>query len=64
MKKFLVKLRVEVDGNVEHDVLIEKMVHAQDKNAAVDTAIELVRTENAEINHLKIYSWQTEQRYD
>lgn len=24
MKKFLVKLRVEVDGSVEHDVLIEK----------------------------------------
>lgn len=64
MKKFLVKMRVKVDGNIEHDILIEKTVHAQDKNAAVDNARELVRTENTEINHLNIYSWQTERRYD
>jgi hypothetical protein len=64
MKKFLVKMRVEVDENVEHDILIEKLVHAPDKSDAVNSARELVRTENTEINHLKIYSWQTEQRYN
>ena len=64
MKKFLVRMRAEVDETEAHDILVEKIVHAPDKRAAVDAAIKLVRIENPEINHSKIYFWATERRYD
>lgn len=56
-KKYEVTMWIESDGEPEDDPCISKVVVAPNKHAALDWARLLVRDENPEVNHLKIWAW-------
>jgi hypothetical protein len=64
LKKFLVIMKIEVNGTAEDDPEIKKTVMALTPNDALDKARELVLTENPELNYMKIWFWSIERRYD
>lgn len=57
-------MTIEADGPTEDDPEITKVVMASTPEGALSNARDLVRTENPELNHMKIYFWAIEQRYD
>jgi hypothetical protein len=64
LKKFRVMMKIEVNGPAEDDPEVEKDVMALTPNDALDKARELVKTENPELNYMKIWFWSIERRYD
>ena len=58
-KKYKVTMSVEGEGESENDETIDKNVFADDKFSSIIAAMKLVRTENPEINHIKIWAWST-----
>jgi hypothetical protein len=58
-KKYKVTMSIEGEGKFENDETIDKKVFADDKFSSITEAMKLVRTENPEINHMKIWAWST-----
>ena len=61
--KFHVMMKIESNGTTEDDPQIEKDVIASTPNQALEKAVELVKTENPELNYMKIWFWCIERRY-
>ena len=57
LKKYRIMMKIEIDGPAENDPEIEKDVMALTPNEALDLARDLVRRENPEVNHSKIWFW-------
>ena len=55
--KYRVVMKVEESGKTEDDPEVEKIVEALNKDEALEKAKALVREQNPELNHLKIYFW-------
>jgi hypothetical protein len=55
-KKYEVTIWIESGGEPEDDPCIRKVVVAPNKHTALDSAQLLVRDENPELNHLKIWT--------
>jgi len=64
LKKYRVMMKVEVDGPPENDPEVEKDVMASDPRDALDRARDLVRRENPEVNHSKIWFWTIRRIYE
>lgn len=62
--KYLVTMTIESDGDAKDDPEIKKSVMALTPEEALTKSRQLVKTENPELNYLKIYFWSIEQRYD
>ena len=60
MKLFRVTMFVELDGPAESDLQIKKSVQANDEIAALEEARHLVKSENPDVNAVKIWAWSIE----
>jgi len=60
MRTYRVTMYVEANGEPEDDPVIEKIVEASNKHAALDLAKKRVRDENPEFNYIKIWAWTVE----
>ncbi len=63
MKEYEVTMWIESDGEPEDDPQIIKTVEATDKHAALDAARIMVRDENPDLNHRKIWAWALRRIY-
>jgi len=64
IKKFRVMMKIEIDGPAKDDPEVTKEVMAMTPNEALDKARDLVKTENPELNYMKIWFWSIERRHD
>jgi hypothetical protein len=62
--KYRVTMTIEGEGETKNDAEIKKIVTASTPEEALTKARQLVKSENPELNYMKIYFWAIEQRYD
>ena len=62
-QKYRVIMKVELEGPADEDPEVEKEVMASSPNDALDKARDLVRDQNHELDHRKIWSWTIELLY-
>lgn len=62
-QRFEVEMLIESGGKPEDDQRVTKIVDAVDDRAAVDAARQKVRDENPDVNHMKIWYWNTRRLY-
>ena len=63
LEKFRVMMKFETDGLAKSDSEIEKIVMVLTPDEALTQACDLVKTENPEMNYIKIWSCCIEMRY-
>ncbi len=56
-------MKIETEGGVDSDPEITKLVEASSPKDALDKAISLLKTENPDINHMKVWAWTIEKKY-
>ena len=61
--KFVVAMWIEGNGAPEDDSQIIKEVEADNPELALEAARSKVRSENPEINHMKIWFWTVRRLY-
>ncbi len=62
-QQFTVSMTFEGSGKADDDVVITKCVIADDEASALNMALMLVKSENAEINCMKIWEWSIQGEY-